>query len=471
MTTFQGPPDQTSTSDAIQKNHGAKTFDLHEFIGAPPPKSRMNVLLLADDRHAANVVQDHISAFVRHSVHRVTVCNPIHSRSASSFNFNAFNVLIIHYSICILLDYFLPAEIGEKVKSFRGLKVQIIQDEYRWIDRMAQKMAELGVSVVVSSLELQNLRRVYHQPEVAAINFYSSLPGYVPEALKRYKAPPIVERELHVVYRGREVPYWLGKFGQEKALIAHQMRSMAERFGLDVNVGSAEGERIYGREWIKFLTSGKAMLATEGGASVFDFDGAVEQRVAKVLECNPNADFETVTSMALHSVEGNIVHKTITPRSFEAIALRTALVMYPGRYRGILKPWVHYIPLLPDGSNEDQVVRLLRNDEYLQTLVDRCYQDIVENGVYEMSNYIRGIDVVIERTITEQQKQNSQRSAYTTVAVVAFGLAMQLECLWQMCSVRWRDHVWSVVQGRRARLRASTLSKLSNVSDTSSRQS
>lgn len=387
-----------------------RAFDLEALTDDPNPAGpRLRVLLLADDCHAANVVRDHIDAFRRHSHHRVAVVNPIQSRRAHSLDFDEFDVLILHYSICILFEYFLPKPVEEKVKRFRGVKIQVIQDEYRWIDAMASKMAELGIAVVLSSLETHNLRCVYRQPEVAGITFYSTLPGYIPASLTQIQAPPIAKRPFHVVYRGREVPFWLGALSQEKARIATQLRSLADRHGLTIDVASKEGDRIYGRRWNRFLSSGKAVLATEGGASIFDFDGRVEELVTKYLERYPDADFETVAQAVLKPFEGNIVHRTITPRCLEAIAVKSALVMYPGRYRGVLKPWRHYIPLMPDGSNEDEVARLLKDDAYLQALADRCHAEIVERGLYAMRRYVRAVDAAIDRARAGRQDADRAR--------------------------------------------------------------
>src|SRR3546814_8181514 len=83
------------------------------------------------------------------------------------------------------------------------------------------------------------------------------------------------------------------------------------------------------------ISGGRAALATEGGATVFDFDGTIGENVEDYRRRHPGADDEEVWEAVVKPHEGNVVHKTITPRAFEAILCRTALVMYPGDYRGI----------------------------------------------------------------------------------------------------------------------------------------
>ena len=65
----------------------------------------------------------------------------------------------------------------------------------------------------------------------------------------------------------------------------------------------------------------------------------------------------------------------ITPRSFEAISMKTVQVMYPGEYSGILEAWKHYLPIFSfsreDFSNANEICDLLRNDLFLQKMAMR----------------------------------------------------------------------------------------------------
>lgn len=357
---------------------------------------RCNVLLLGDDRHVAGAVQDYLRAIREHSRHRVHLVNPIAVRAPGTIRAAGFDAVIIHYSILVLRDYFLPQPWREWLGRYRGAKIQIIQDEYRWVDEMAERMAELGVQAVVSSLDLENIARVYHHRSLRDVLFVSALPGYVTGELESVQPRPLANRELDVVYRGREVPFWLGRMSREKIEIARQARAMAARHGLRCDIETAEDRRIYGADWQRFLSSGRCVLATEGGASIFDFDGGAEAEVARFLERHPGAGFNTVWEAVLAQREGNVVHRTLTPRVFEAAASRTALIMYPGHYRGVLDPWEHYIPLAPDGSNEEEVVRHIRDIGFLEALTARVWTEIIGSGRYAGSRLARAIDTLVD---------------------------------------------------------------------------
>ena len=331
---------------------------------------RLKVLLLADDQHISNPVRDYINAFVIHSDNDITVINPIHARTPDHFHFCSFDVIIIHYSLYILGDYFLSEEYCEVIKKFPGLKVQIIQDEHRLINQMKERMADFGVSVIVSSLAPRNAQKVYGSDNLPGITVVSCLPGYISDELHKIKAPYIAERSLDVVYRGRTLTPTLGTHSYDKIRIGEEFRAVAKSNSLTFDISSDEESRLYGDDWLRFLSSGRATLGVEGGASIFDFDGQVSKLVSEYRELNPSAGFHEIWESTVSQYEGNVVHKTITPRILEAIATKTALVLFPGEYSGVLSPGRHYIELKRDFSNIDTVLEQLKDTSGLQRLVD-----------------------------------------------------------------------------------------------------
>jgi hypothetical protein len=86
----------------------------------------------------------------------------------------------------------------------------------------------------------------------------------------------------------------------------------------------------------------------------------------------------------------------ISPKVFEAIRLRTALVLFEGEYSGVVEPDVHFIPLKKDMSNIDEVFAKLEDREFLTALTDRAFRDIVESEKYTHRSFIAGIDREIE---------------------------------------------------------------------------
>jgi hypothetical protein len=385
---------------------------------------RLEVLLLADDRHVANVVRDHIEAFMLHSQHAVRVVNPIHTKVTAEALVPMPDVILVHYSLLILSDYFFPAAWRELVKAFPGAKAQIIQDEHRSIDAMKARMAELGIGAVLSSLEVANLPKVYGGDATKGMSFYSCLPGYMADNFNSFTPPPIADRPLDVVYRGRELLYRLGRGAREKSLIGEQMLAVARRHGLKVDISSKEESRIYKQGWIEFLMSGRATLGVEGGVTIFHFDDAIERATDRYLEAHPGAGFEEVWQAVLAPHEGNVVHRTITPKLFEAIATKTALVLYPGRYRGILQADRHYIPFERDGSNAAEVVAKIKDTAFLQDLVDRTHAELIGREDLSARFYVGQVDLVLSR-LHHELAESAGSLAQGGLAALASGIARQ----------------------------------------------
>lgn len=382
-----------SSGAAILAHEPVELADLpqHEVRGT----RRLDVLLVCDDRHPANVVRDHIEAFRLYSRHAIHTYNPLRERFGLIDYIGNFDAVIVHYSILAIREEFLPRPDAERIRRFDGLKLQFIQDEYRWIDRITDMTVRLGIHVLFSALRPPNIRKVYHRSELAGVLKFGTLSGYVPDNLLGLPLPPIRERPLHITYRAREIPYWLGRLGHQKRHLAEAFPVVAARHGLRYDISGREADRVYGHDWIAFLCSSKAVLGTEGGSSIFDFDGEVERSATEYLARNPGAGFDAVFRDVLASFDGKIVHRALTPRIFEAAALKCALVLTRGEYAGVLEPWRHYIPLEPDFSNADDVARLLKDDDRLQEMADRAYDEIVASGRYGMRQFVAGVDRAI----------------------------------------------------------------------------
>lgn len=362
--------------------------------GDPTPRS---VLLLADAPEAqANTVRDHVGAFSRWSRHEFLVFNPSSGRDSRLLDLEAFDAVVVHYSLSVISEYHLPPAIREKLRRYSGLKVQFIQDGYRRIEEYCAHIRDLGIEILFTCWPSDEAARVWTPERLPGVQVLHSLTGYVPDELAALPPRVVADRPFHVGYRARPVPFWLGRLGQEKTLIGREFLARAAGSGLRCNIDTSEENRIYGSAWIEFLRSCRTTLGTESGASVVDFDGSIERRVRQHLAAHPGASFAEVEATILAPHEDRPRHATISPRVFEAASLRTALLLFPGPYSGIVRPWEHYIPLSPDFSNFDEVAHLLRDERYLAELTERAWRELVASGRYSYREAIREFDAAIE---------------------------------------------------------------------------
>jgi hypothetical protein len=363
------------------------------------PENR-SILLLCDDSrgHPGNVLA-HIAALERFSRHDVYRFNPVDRPGSAGLDLGEFDAVVVHYTLYVLGDRYLPRVLRDRIQAFDGLKIQLIQDEYRRVDAVTAAIRELGIDVLYTCMPPAEAAEVYG-PRLPGVEAVTTLPGYAPEPSG--PAPPLDGRPLDVGYRGRDVPYWLGRLGREKVEIGDGFLARCEEHGLRCDISSREEDRIYGQKWTRFLASSRATLGTESGASIVDFDGSIEAETRRYLVRHPDARFAEVEQAVLAPHEGNVRIAVASPRLFEAASLRTALVMFPGGYSGVVEPWTHYLLLERDFSNLGEVVERLRDTDELTALVDRAYEHVIASGRFSLRRFVGEFDDLVAEHAPER---------------------------------------------------------------------
>ena len=364
-------------------------------------------ILLACNYDPANAatVCDHINAFARYSRHEVRVL----SRTGEIFDgvkLETFDAVVIHYSLFLAIEAFVGPRSRRALAAFRGAKAVFIQDEYRFVNATLDALEACGVDLVFTCLGPAEAERIYGQ--ASRLRTQQVLTGYVPQWLTHYPPVPLAARKTMVGYRGRTYPAWHGEQGREKIRIGKLFKRDAKRFGLSTDIAWSERSRLYGRDWVNFIRHCQAVLAVESGASVFDFDGAVAARTesfaALVERPHPipglarKPSYEMLRDRFFAGREDQIDIAQISPRVFEAIALRTLIIAYPGRYSGVLEPWRHYVPLDKDHGNMDAVAAVLRDPERVAEIITNAYAEIALNPAYGYGAMIDVFDARITET-------------------------------------------------------------------------
>ncbi len=354
------------------------------------------ILLLCDNRrNAPNTVLDHIQAFRQYSRHQVRTFNTRDMARSVALDFDHFDVVVIHYSVVLSSLHYLSEGFRDQLRRFRGLKIEFIQDDYRWIDRETAASRDIGVNVLFTVVPEPAAGKIYDK-RLPGVRRLQTLTGYVPDNLVGRPWKPLRERTIDVGYRARDLPFWLGRLSREKAWIGQRFLELAPAYGLRCDIALSEDKRIYGDRWIEFMSSCRATLGTESGASIADFDGSVERAVMDYLAAHPGAPYEEVHEAVLRPYEGNVVMNIISPRVFEAAALGTVLVMFPGEYSGVATAGRHYIALEKDFSNMDDVVGRLRDDILVEAMTAQTHDDLIRSGRWSYSRFIADFDRVVD---------------------------------------------------------------------------
>ena len=356
----------------------------------------LRILVFADDpKGTAATIHDHLEMFRRHSRHDVRFFNPRGLARSRFLDLDAFDVVVLHYSLVVIWDVYLSPAFREQIRRFDGLTVQFLQDEYRWVDQLAATMRHLGVDVLYSVAPPRVFGELYGD-RLPDTEILPTLTGYVPDRLVGLTTSPPAERSIDVGYRGRSVPYWLGRLGFEKLEIGRGFLAAAAGYGLRTDIAWWETARIYGSRWTEFVSSCKSMLASESGSSIVDFDGSVEQAVRTYMVEHPLALYPEVEEQVLRRLPPTPEINALSPRLFEAASLRTAMVMFPGEYSGAVQPWEHYIPLAKDFSNVADVAERIRDASFLRQLTDQAYGELIGSGRYSERQFVERFDAEMD---------------------------------------------------------------------------
>lgn len=392
------------------RREGEKTVNLMQAnvdeLVSPIPDGQakpLNILYICNtpnerDSTTANAIFDYLDAFSIYSTNNIFVLSNT-GRLPSWVDLAQYDAVVIHWSIYLLGEDYIASSSLEALAAFRGLKILFIQDEYRTIRAFWDVIRRVKFDVIFTCMPPHLVDVVYPPSELPHVRKVSILTGYVPSALCHVKVPSIDERTVDVFYRGRQLPYWLGRVAQEKHWVASEFERKTEGKALTLDLKTAEAERIYGDEWLRRLMNCRATIGVESAASILDFDGSIQKSVEAFMRKNPEATFEECERTCFPGLDGKWNTAQISPRIFEAIALRTPLILLEGSYSGLLEPGRHYIPLRKDFSNIDEVVKALKDDAYLRNISLAAFHEVALNPTLGYPHFISRFDKVIEEEI------------------------------------------------------------------------
>lgn len=342
-----------------------------------------------------NAVRDYVQAFADYSSHRIHYYDM--DSGPLDFDLEPYDCIVFNYCFwarCLAV----PPKFRDRVASFSGLKIAILQDEYEYFLWHEKTLIALGVNTIVTCVPEAHWRDVFQDEAFRRVTFINALTGYVPDSLLNLPTPkPLAVREWALGYRSRPVPYTYGRLTQEKLLIGQRMKQLCAERGVSANIEVTEESRIYGRAWPEFIGNCSAVLGTESGSNFFDFDGSIKPAIEAYLKEHPDADFESVHERFLKGYDDAIHMNQVSPRIFEAIAMRTGLVLFEGNYSGVVRPWDHFIPLKKDFSNVDDVFAALADLPGLEAMIDRAFGDVIASGKYHFRTFIAMLDTHIEK--------------------------------------------------------------------------
>ena len=376
--------------------------------------SRLELLLLCDaEPGVENTIRDHVVALQRQSRHSIHPLS-FRKRLPRTLDFRRFDAVVLHYSVLARSPDYLDDRARGALREFGGLKAAFIQDEYASIDANVAAFRDLGVRLLFTCMPPDLADVVYSDARLPGVVKATVLTGYVPLELTTHPVLPYDARPIDIGYRARRVPAWLGSLGLEKHVIAERVAADAPRYGLRHDISTRIEDRIYGADWTAFIARCKAMLGTESGSSVLDFTGRIQDDVESHRLERPDASFEELRDRYFRDEDGARVLHVISPRIFEAAALRTLMILYEGDYSGRVEPWRHYVPLRKDHGNMDEVVAVLRDSRRAQDIIERAYTEVALNPDNSFAAMVREFDSLVDAGFVATMRR--RRGPYSSAA-------------------------------------------------------
>jgi hypothetical protein len=342
----------------------------------------------------APTIMEYVEAFDDHSAYPVVAVNTDcgFPRILSTLRFRA---IVLHYSV-FGGDYYLLSRRYQRFlrRSRASYKIAIFQDEFRFARKRFEFLNRYGIDAVYTLVDPEYHEAVYGR-HTSVPNIKTVLTGYVSDELvsrAKQLTVPDDERTIDVGYRARKLPLWMGRGAQEKCEIAERFVEQASGLALRLDIDTGEENRIYGGAWYEFVASCRGMLGVEAGTSLFDLDDTARERTEALLAKEPDLDIDEIERRVLHEYEGNIPHRVLSPRHFEAAAFHVCPIMYEGEYSGVLEPDVHYLALKKDWSNFDSVMARFVDADERRKITDRAYADLIASGRYSYGVFIQDFD-------------------------------------------------------------------------------
>jgi hypothetical protein len=339
----------------------------------------------------ASTVMEHVDAFGAHSRNRIWRVNTdlAFPRVLDELDFKA---VIVHYCVFGMGGYRLDKRWLRWLDRSRAYKVAFFQDECTRCQRRFQFLNEHAIDCVYTCLEPSEFEKVYKR-YTKVPKLVSNIPGYVPDRLpevgRRFTIPDS-ERTIDIGYRGRPLPAYLGRGAMEKHEIGLRFGELAAGTGLRLDVATREDDRLYGDDWYRFMANSRCVLGVESGVSAFDLEDEV---FGEWVERNGRGESVGIDDLeTLPRWEDVVYYRTISPRHFEAAALRVCQVLFEGRYSGAMQPMEHYIPLAKDYSNIDRVLELIQDPVVRRELTENAYRDLIASGEWSYGRLLDSLD-------------------------------------------------------------------------------
>lgn len=305
----------------------------------------------------------------------------------------ASELVIVTYDLASLRNLPIWRVLVERMKPIlnaSALRVLMPQDDYTKSDVLDEFVCNFNFDFVFTPLT-RDLEQIYPRSIRRGVQFREAFTGYLEDSNLKFLekfSKPFVDREIDLGQRVRFLPPQFGKEAGRKGYLAVEFAQRAISEGFACDVSTDPKDTLIGDSWWEFLGNTRFTVSRRGGASIADPKGLLADRVRRLRLRHPGATMEFLRKrVSLRGGrEGDF--SAISPRLFEAAALGVCQILEPDDYVTGFEPWVHYIPLLGDLSNIEEVFQTMRNLDRCSEIVEQSQKLLIYSKEFSYSSFV-----------------------------------------------------------------------------------
>ena len=258
-------------------------------------KQRLKIALFCETYpNLAETVFSHINGLINHSEHNVVLIDH-RGHPPEHFFAQSFDAIIIHYSYIVKDESYISRRFSYWLHGFKGLKLLFIQDEYRFINETLDAIAKIQFDAIFTCCRGEVLRAIYPRKVIGRAIRVPVITGYWPEAWTAAShTSSLNRRKFDIGYRAQKLSAAYGRIGFDKWNIGALVKERSRETWLNVNISTQIKDRLYGEDWVSFLKNCKAVLGTESGSDLLDYDGTITKNINEFEAENKTYGFTDV---------------------------------------------------------------------------------------------------------------------------------------------------------------------------------
>lgn len=313
-----------------------------------------------------------------------------------------FGIIIIHNTATYdwkYLEYILRVIEGNSKAKIIILK----QDEHVAPQKFDSLFCEYNVFAVFTCLSDEYIHIVYPFSFSRKIEFRKMYTAYLTSRLLNLKSTN-AQTIKRVSYRGSLQPVWLGKLGQDKAMIPDwTIKESGNLNNWIIDVSSKWEDRLYGSAWDDLVSRSSILLGSESGSNVFNLDGQLLEKTQSFSKTYGEPTFQNEElydkyyNQVLLPYEGKIDYGTIAPRHLEAAMQGKPMILTEGKYEGLFEHGISAVQLAPGFKGLEGTILQFEDSSFAGLISTNAKETVLARSDLRISSLIQSIsDVVTE---------------------------------------------------------------------------